>query len=70
MYFQVYSYSTYPEHSGERYRTNGPLIITNDFHSNSCLISENVLMQIRSHFTGHITFKHFGAIFHLNFLGF
>ena len=26
MYFQVCSYSTYPQHSGERYRTNGPLV--------------------------------------------
>ena len=27
MYFQVCSNSTYPQHSGERYRTNGPLVI-------------------------------------------
>ena len=26
MYFQVCSNSTYPQHSGERYRTNGPLV--------------------------------------------
>ena len=26
MYFQVCSNSTYPQHSGERYRTNDPLI--------------------------------------------
>ena len=26
MYFQVCSYSAYPQHSGERYRTNGPLV--------------------------------------------
>ena len=27
MYFQVCSNSTYPQHSGERYRTNGPLVM-------------------------------------------
>ena len=27
MYFQVCSNSAYPEHSGEPYRTNGPLVI-------------------------------------------
>ena len=27
MYFQVCSNSTYPQHSGERYRTNGPLVL-------------------------------------------
>ena len=27
MYFQVCSNSAYPQHSGERYRTNGPLVI-------------------------------------------
>ena len=27
MYFQVCSNSTYPQHSGERYRTNGPLVV-------------------------------------------
>ena len=26
IYFQAYSYSAYPMHSGERYRTNGPLV--------------------------------------------
>ena len=26
IYFQAYSYSTYPMHSGERYKTNGPLV--------------------------------------------
>ena len=26
MYFQVCSNSTYPQHSGERYKTNGPLV--------------------------------------------
>ena len=26
MCFQVCSNSTYPQHSGERYRTNGPLV--------------------------------------------
>ena len=26
MYFQVYSNSKYPQHTGERYRTNGPLV--------------------------------------------
>ena len=26
MYFQVCSNSTYPQHSGERYRANGPLV--------------------------------------------
>ena len=26
MYFQVCSNSTYPHHSGEQYRTNGPLV--------------------------------------------
>ena len=28
MYFQVCSNSAYPQHSGERYRTNGPLVFT------------------------------------------
>ena len=27
MYFQVCSNSTYPQHSGERYRTSGPLLL-------------------------------------------
>ena len=27
MYFQVCSNSTYPQHSGEQYRTNGPLVL-------------------------------------------
>ena len=27
MYFQVCSNSTYPQHSGERYRTNSPLVL-------------------------------------------
>ena len=27
LYFQVYSNSAYPQHSGERYRTNGPLVL-------------------------------------------
>ena len=26
IYFQACSYSAYPMHSGERYRTNGPLV--------------------------------------------
>ena len=26
IYFQAYSYSAYPMHSGERYKTNGPLV--------------------------------------------
>ena len=29
MYFQVCSNSAYPQHSGERYRTNGPLVVDN-----------------------------------------
>ena len=29
MYFQVCSNSTYPQHSDERYRTNGPLVVDN-----------------------------------------
>ena len=28
MYFQVCSNSTYPQHSGERYRTSYPLVFT------------------------------------------
>ena len=28
MYFQVCSNSAYPQHAGERYRTNGPLVFT------------------------------------------
>ena len=39
MYFQVCSNSTYPQHSGERYRTNGPLII--NAMSISMLLSVN-----------------------------
>ena len=32
MYFQVWSNSAYPQHSGERYRTNGPLVtLATDF---------------------------------------
>ena len=27
LYFQVCSNSAYPQHSGERYRTNGPLVV-------------------------------------------
>ena len=29
MYFQVCSNSAYPQHSDERYRTNGPLVVDN-----------------------------------------
>ena len=29
MYFQLCSNSAYPQHSGERYRTNGPLVVDN-----------------------------------------
>ena len=37
MYFQVCSNSTYPQHSGEQYKTNGPLFFTrfsSKFHNN------------------------------------
>ena len=29
MYFQVCSNAAYPQHSDERYRTNGPLVVDN-----------------------------------------
>ena len=32
LYFQVCSNSAYPQHAGERYRTNGPLV--EDFEAN------------------------------------
>ena len=32
MYFQVCSNSAYPQHSGERYRTNGPLVSITRLH--------------------------------------
>ena len=30
MYFQVCSNSAYPQHSGERYRTTGPLVLISE----------------------------------------
>ena len=36
MYFQVCSNSTYPQHSGEQYTTNGPLVtLVTEFQSAS-----------------------------------
>ena len=32
LYSQVYSNSAYPQHSGERYRTSGPLVIISEEH--------------------------------------
>ena len=38
MYFQVCSNSIYPQHSGERYRTNGPLVhnLTTKIYTLTC----------------------------------
>ena len=38
MYFQVCSNSAYPQHSGERYRTNGPLVLNSVPYILFCLI--------------------------------
>ena len=37
MYFQICSNSAYPQHSGEQYRTNGPLVVDNMKRTAFCL---------------------------------
>ena len=42
MYFQVCSNSTYLQHSGERYRTNGPLVLKSNYFQLSNLWHQEV----------------------------
>ena len=46
MYFQVCSNSEYPQHSGERFRTNGPLVNALVIASDGQVMDKFGLMQL------------------------
>ena len=56
MYFQACSNSTYPQHSDERYRTNGPLVLTLlqlDFGKSGNMVLNNFYFCTKQKRYGH-----------------
>ena len=61
MYFQVCSNSTYPQHSGERYRTSGPLVFHHLERINICSLPKYIPSH-ESTFLYHFVIFQFNSI--------